>query len=89
MTAGAQRSRTGGTRPQPRALPEPKAAGTEAGSAGEQSETKERTKGREALRLNREIGSGQLLAEETERYRRLHNEIRPHEHLDFRTPMEA
>lgn len=35
-----------------------------------------------------EIGSGHVLAEETERYRRLYNEVRPHEHLDFRTPME-
>jgi putative transposase len=33
-----------------------------------------------------EIASGQVLAEETQWYRRLYNRVRPHEHLDFRTP---
>ena len=36
-----------------------------------------------------EIASGQVLAEETQWYRRLYNKVRPHGHLDFRTPIQA
>jgi transposase InsO family protein len=36
-----------------------------------------------------EIASGHELAHELDLYRQLFNEIRPHEHLNFRTPREA
>lgn len=36
-----------------------------------------------------EIASGHALGEQLEVYRELFNVIRPHEHLDFRTPLEA
>lgn len=36
-----------------------------------------------------EIPSGQDLVEQVDVYRSLYNEIRPHEHLDFRTPREV
>jgi putative transposase len=34
-----------------------------------------------------EIPDAMVLAEEAEAYRRLYNEIRPHESLDFATPL--
>jgi len=36
-----------------------------------------------------EVANGQALAEELDLYRALFNEIRPHAHLDFRTPPQA
>ncbi|MGH3021222.1 MAG: transposase [Gaiellaceae bacterium] len=36
-----------------------------------------------------EIASGHALAEELDAYRTLFNQVRPHEHLDFQTPLEA
>jgi transposase InsO family protein/transposase-like protein len=36
-----------------------------------------------------EIADGHALHEEVQSYRRLYNEIRPHEHLDFGTPLAA
>lgn len=36
-----------------------------------------------------EIADGVALNNETEAYRHTYNEVRPHEHLDFETPMSA
>jgi putative transposase len=35
-----------------------------------------------------EVANGQALADELDVYRELFNEVRPHERLDFRTPLE-